>query len=414
MFPMWYTKKFNVLSDFMLKGEVEKVGERDYRIPIQTTPGGFVGKYDPQLGDQGRGSSPQGITMLQSFFNLRINFELDNMQIKATENKGVAVKNPFLQCLANGMKELEFIFDKIIHNDGTAALGYATAHSSASGYSVYTMGYQTNGIQNFGTQLLRIGQKYCVYDSTLTTLKSAGLLVVTQISTQAKTVTLSGIVPNAAATDVFCLEGVSGANPQSVRGLRYWINQAQTGLTAGINRALQNQIVSKSVDGTNGLSTEVVMALYHRLLLDRGEVANGLIGVVHPAQQAYAYTQMEAIQMNLIDGSKAEVFDRQPALKGRKYFMWGGVPFYVDIHQDASTAHLILPSDFGKAELAAPGFFETPGKTGADARFFQLTGASGGPANGVWFGMTMDRDLYNFNPGEQGVIYSLPVGALYQ
>ena len=70
MFPMWYTKKFNVLSDFMLKGEVEKVGERDYRIPIQTTPGGFVGKYDPQLGDQGRGSSPQGITMLQSFFNL--------------------------------------------------------------------------------------------------------------------------------------------------------------------------------------------------------------------------------------------------------------------------------------------------------------------------------------------------------
>jgi len=168
------------------------------------------------------------------------------------------------------------------------------------------------------------------------------------------------------------------------------------------------------VDGSNGLTTEAVMALKHRILLDRAQVADGLIGLVHPAQQAYAYTQMLAIQTGPIDGDKARTIDRLPPLKDKTFFNWGGVPHYVDIHQSATTVPYILPKDFGKARLSPRGFYATPGKSGQDARFINPFGASGGPASGVWFGLTLDEDMYNINPGEQGVIFNLPLGTFYQ
>jgi hypothetical protein len=408
-FPEWMESDFKVLSDFISKNnEVEMVGERDYRIPFKKTFGGRLGHYDPQLGDMGRGSSPTGNVMFQSFYSLRLNFEFDELQIAACENKSTAVQNPFLQCVADGIKEFALYWDKIIHSNGTAQLATAIAYSNSTGVTVYTME------DGFGTQLLRIGQYFTVYDSSLTTVKSNGTLWAQQIGTKARTLTLSGIVPNAAATDVICFEGVSGSNPAGPRGLKYWISNAASGATAGINRALENQIISKSVDGTNGLTTEVVMALQDQIQMDRGEVPN-LMGVCAPAQRAYAYTQMIAIQMDLIEGDKAGVYDRLPKLKGKKFFMWGDVPHYVDIHQDAHTNVYIVPSDWGTARLGnrPPGFYETPGKSGADARFYQLAGASGGPAAGVWFGFQRNEDLYCINPGQAGVIPNLPLGALY-
>lgn len=408
LFPSWMESDFKVLTDFIYKGEVEQVGERDYRIPFKVTFGGRMGHFDPQLGDMGRGSSPTGNFMTQSFYTMRLNFEMDQMQIKATENKKIGVQNPFMQCVADGIREFELLWDKVIHGSGTAQLAQAQSHSSSSGVSVYTM---TNA---FGTQLLRRGQFYTIYDGTLNTIKSSGVLWATQVGTQARTLTLSGIVPNAANDDAICFEGVSGPQPVGPRGLKYWNNPALSGTTAGINRAQEIQIVAKSVDGTNGLNTDAVMALHDRIMNDRGEVPN-LMGIVATAQRAYVYTQMQAVQNPLIEGDKANVYDRLPKLKGKKFFMWGDIPHYVDIHQDATTAAYIVPEDWGRARLGNEGtaFFETPGKSGADARFYQLAGASGGPASGVWFGFVKTDDMYCLNPGQSGVINNLPLSGFY-
>jgi hypothetical protein len=409
MIPKWLEMNFMVLSDFIGKkgkGELQIVGERDYRIPFQTTMGGRFGHYDNQMGDMGRGSSPQGNVMLQSFYSMRMSYELDDMQVKACENRKVSVNNPFVECVANGIREFELLFDKTIHGNGTPVLATSNAHSSSSGVSVYTM---TN---TFGTQLLRRGQYYCIYDSTLTTLKSAGVLSATSINTQARTLTLSGIVPSAAAGDLICFEGVTGATPGAPRGLAYWVSSALSGTTAGINRATENQIVAKSVSGASGFNVETMLALKDRIQMDRGAVPN-LLGIVSNAQRAYAMAQMVAIQMNLITTGDANLFDRLPKLKGKEFFEWGATPQYVDIHADQTTNYNIDPADFGRAQLAPTGFYETTGKTGADARFQQLYAASGAPAAGVWFALTKDEDIYNTNPGQQGVLTSLPLSAFY-
>jgi hypothetical protein len=402
-FPEWFALDFKVLTDFVNKGEVQIVNERDYLIPFKQTFGGRFGHVDLQSGDYGRGSSPTGADLRQSFYTLRMNFEFDELQIAATENKGVAIQNPFVYCLANGVREFEFLFDKVIHGNGTAALATATVHSSSSGVSVYTMD------SKFGTQLLRRGQVYCIYDSNLATLKSSNL-VVTAINTTSRTVTLSGIVPSAASTDVFCFEGVSGASPTGPRGVQYWINTATSGNTAGIDRSVENQIVAKSADGTNGFNVEVVMALYDRILMDRGEVPD-VMGVCSPAQRAYAFNQMVALQETFLNSGNANAIDRLPKLKGREFFMWGGIPHYVDIHQDKTTNVYIVPSDFGRARLRTPGFTQLPGVSGEAGRFFRPSGASGGPAASVWFGLQRSDDLYCINPGQQGLITSLPVAS---
>ncbi len=404
-FPVWTVKKFGVLTDLIKRGEVEQIGERDFRIPFLKTYGGRVGAYDPQMGDMGRGTQPTGDKMIGSYFSLRLNFELDMLAIKATQNKKIAISDPFQDSVARGFFEFQLYMDKFYHSDGTALLATATAHSASSGVSVYTLDTL------FGAQRLRRGQYVNVYGASLTTAKSANVLYITQLNTQARTITLSGIVPSAASTDTITFEGVSGNSPTGLRGLYYWINTALTGTTAGINRALESEIITNSVDANSSPYTaEMAMALYHRILNRRGEVPKGIMAVTSPTQQAAVFSNVMSIQKIDLSGTSAQAVDRLPKLAGKDSFMWGNVPHMVDIHQDCSRNDFFIPEEFGRARLDEMKFFQTPG---SNQRFFPLYGGSGAPAAGVWFGLTCDEDLYQINPGNTGVIFGLPRSGYY-
>lgn len=405
-FPIWQTQKFNVLLDFIRKGEVEKIGERDYRIPAETEFGGRAGTADLQMGDMGRGSMSQGLAMIQSYFTMRLNFEFDKLSIQATTDKSVAIQNPFLKTIAKGYNEMKIYMDKWYHGDGTAVLATATAFSNSATATTYTLD------PAFGSQLLRRGQYVTVYNNALTTINSAGVLRIVQIS--GLTVVLSGIVPGAASTDKICFEGVSGATPTGPRGLAYWLNDATTGTTANIDRSKEAAIISKSVDASSApYSVEHVMGLYDKILNDRADVANEIFAVVAPAQRASAFNQMMAIQNILLDSTKAEAVDRLPSLKGKPAFMYGGVPHFLDIHADTTKSNFMAASLWGRAVLSELDFYQTDGKSGADGRFIQLYGGSGGPANGVWFGFLGSENPYTFDPGAQGFIKNLPRPAFH-
>ncbi len=400
MFPTWATMKYGVLMDFLKKGEVEKIGERDYRIPFETIPGGDFGTYDPQGGDMGRGSMPQGNVMIQNYFPFRLNYELDSLSVQATTNTGI--KNPFTLCTSRGYQEFMYYRDKANHGDGTATLGIATAHSASSGVSVYTL---TNA--TFAAQLLRRGQPVTVYNTGSTTLLTAALRI-TGLNSVTPSITLNGIVPSAAATDVICFSGVSGASPTGPRGLAYWISSATSGTTASINRANESQIISKSINASSTpYAAEHVQGLHDQILNDRADVAKELMALCAPAQRANVYNNLMAIQNIRLESTKAEAVDRLPALKDSDAFMWGGVPHYVDIHHDKGKVNFIVPSKWGMARLKDADYFETEGKSGADARFIQIYGGSGGPAASTWFGFVCSENPYTVDPGCQGVIYGL-------
>ena len=222
---------------------------------------------------------------------------------------------------------------------------------------------------------------------------------------------MSGVVPSAAATDKICFEGPYGYS-KGLRGLYYWNSSATSGTTASIDRAVEPEIISNSVDASSGpLLAELPMAIYHRILNRRGEVAQGLLGVSSPAQQAAVYKNVMSIQMYDLAKTSAQAVDRLPALKGKKSYMWGDLPHYVDIHQERDRNDYIIPDQWGRARLDEMKFFQTPG---TNQRFFPLYGGSGAPAAGVWFGLTCDEDLYTIDPGAQGLISGLAVDPLYQ
>lgn len=401
MFPLWMTQQFNVLMDFFKKGEVEMIGERDFRIPALTIFGGDAGTYDPQGGDMGRGSMPQGNVMIQSYFPFRLNFEFDKLSIKATTNVGI--KNPFTYAIANGFKEFMLYRDKWNHGDGTAVLATATATATVGTGTQYTLD------TGYGAQLLRRGQPVTVYSNDLTTVRTSALRIST-LDSQGGTILLNGLVPSAGATDKICFSGVSGASPAGPRGLAYWISSATSGTTANINRATEPQLVSKNVNAASAsYAVEMVMGVYDKILNDRGEVAQELLGIAAPAQRAAAYANMISIQNILLDTTKAQAVDRMPNLKGRDVFMWGNVPHYVDIHTLKTTVYYIVPRMFGMARLADVDFFQTDGVPGERGRFIQIYGGSGGPAAATWFGLTVEENPYCVDPGAMGLTYTLPL-----
>lgn len=406
-FPVWATKKFNVLSDLIKRGEVQQIGERDFRIPFLKTYGGSIGAYDPQMGDMGRGTMPTGDKMIGSYFSLRLNFELDMLSIKATQDRKIALSDPFKDSVARGFYEFQLYLDKYRHSSGFATIGTGSTTTTSSGDQVYTL------TAPFGTQLLRRGQYVNVYNTGFTSLLAANMLV-KAINSTARTVTLSGLVSGAANTDKLTFPGVtwtSGTAPTGIRGLYYWLDYTTSGTTAGVDRAAEPEIQTNYVDGSStGPTTEAVLALQDRIQMRRGEVANDLMGICPNAQRSVIWSNVQAIQRIDLGGTQAQAVDRMPTLKGKQSFMWGGIPHMVDIHQMATRIDYSVPTDFGIARLDEMKFFQTPG---SNQRFFPLYGASGAPAAGVWFGLVCDEDLYHINPGAAGVLYGLPQSGFY-
>jgi len=404
----WISMPWNVAADLIDKGEVTEVGERDFRIPAQVTNGGRVGTYNPQGGDMGRGTASSGVVMISSYFPLRLNFEIDHLSIKATRNKTIAIKNPFKAMIADAVPEFMVYRDKFLHCDGTAVLATAVATATVSSKTQYTMD------ANFGVMRLRRGQFLNIYDTTLATLKSSSTLYIQQWDPGARTILLSGLVTSPVATDKMCFEGTSGASPAGIQGIPYFNNSATSGTTLGINRANENEIIANSVNAAGGLTHEHGMALYHRNLKRFGKQADNMVGLCPTSQQAAIWMNVMSIQRIDLGSTQAEAVDRLPKLKGKKSFMWCGMPHMVDIHQDETRIDYIIPELWGWARLGEMDFFETPGKSGADARFFQLSGGSGGPAAAVWFGLTCEEQPYNVRPGAGGFIYGLTAPPLYQ
>jgi hypothetical protein len=408
LMPAWLDKPWNVATDLIDKrGDVVKVGERDYRVPFDTIIGGRAGTYNPDFGDLGRGSGPKGNFIISSYFPMRLNFELSHLQIKATRDRSVAMKNTFRDTVKNAMDEFMQYRDKWFHSDGTAVLATATAHSAGSGVSVYTLS------STFGVKRLRRGQYVSVYNTGLTTQKTNATLYITSLDSTARTVTLSGIVPGAAATDEITFEGVSGASPTGFKGLYYWHSTATSGTTGGINRATEPEIIVNAVDGSGGLTPQMMLLAYHRVADRRGEMADDMVGLASFAQHAAAINNILVIQTMDISKGVGRNLDRLPATMRNRSFELGGIPIWIDRHQANDRIDIFPPKVWGRTQLDKLRFYEATAGMEGTQRFFSLIGGSGGRAAGTWFSWTLEEDYYCSNPGAAVVIHSLALPANY-
>ena len=220
------------------KRTVEKVSNRDMRIPLEIRPGGLFGYFDTAGGDMGRGEGPTFEKATISTVNFKYAVEWHKKTQWATDDARKSLVNNVKHLLANSMKEFRRMVDANLMTGGDGVIGVV---SVVSGTGPYTL---TLGTDGFGTRLLRIGQKLNIYNSTLSTSRTAGdERQVTNLDHDNKTVTISGgAITGITAGDKLLTSGLTGANPVGIYGVPYHHSNASTGSWLGLDRATYPEV----------------------------------------------------------------------------------------------------------------------------------------------------------------------------
>lgn len=404
------------------KRPVEKVSNRDMRIPLEIRPGGNFGHYEPDGGDMSRGDGPTFDKAIINTVHLRHAVEWTKKAEIATDDQRKAVLNTFRHLLAKSMSEFRRHVDSLCMTAGDGVLGVVTGvtvNGPVAGFDTLTL--TTDG---FGARLMRFGQYVNVYNAALSARKSTDPAnfplgtgsKITYHDGPTKTIRIAtGITP--AATDKLVISGagvslVSGSPtltypPVSLLGVAYHHNAATTGSWLGMDRGLTPEIRANNVDAAGaGLALS-----YARLALNKVGDRIGLDQMqkptawMHPAQiQAYEELGqlISSIQkmgreenLNLYFGTGEGM---QLAGAGiRKSFSW-----------DKKRIDFVLNDVWGRAEMEAPGFHTADGR-----KIFELRGASGGVAAAQIFYITASFNLFVNNPAACTFISNLAVPAGY-
>jgi hypothetical protein len=397
-----WLNSFPVASNFVTKGEVEQVGERDYRIPVKLQRAGRYGTMDKDGGGFGRGNAMAGDKLISTYFTTRMNFEMTQLQKDATAKKEIALVSVFNDALKDGMEHYALQEDFSFHTDGTAVMATPSAHSVVSGKSVYTME------ANVGNQWVRRGQLPVIYAASYASIRSTSLYVQT-VDFPNKKVTMSGTVPGGAATDIFAFEGVSGLSsaPAWKKGLGYYINSSTSSTILGLSQSTEPEVISNSINVNGVVSWQAGMALLDLIDSRRPESSSKLIGLANRSQRAQVMIQ--EMQVSRWDrGKKDNPIDLLPNIQMQS-FPFCGVDVFIDPQMDRSKMIFWNPKTWGRARLTDLHWHETSG----GQRFFPLYAADGGPAAAEWFGLTMDEDWYCFDIGAQGMLYGLTLPTSY-
>src|SRR5262245_59114412 len=192
------------------KRDVEKISNRQMRVPLELRPGGSFAYFNPDGGDMGRGGGPTfDKAVLSSVFMLEA-IEYTKLTQWSTDDERKAITNGVRRLTATAIDELRRQLDAQMMQDGTGTIGVISAVSTTAGVDTYTLG--TDG---FGARLMRFGQTIQVYDTTLATLRGSG--VITKWDVENKSIDVTPAITGAIATDKIVTAGLS--NPTSLPAL---------------------------------------------------------------------------------------------------------------------------------------------------------------------------------------------------
>src|SRR5579885_2688375 len=252
--PLLYERDDILLTMIQQRGDVEKVSSRNMRLPLQVNPGGKAGSYNADGGDLGRGSGTQYDMAQVSPIFFRFAIEITKLVEYATNGKERAVENATKREVANGMRQFRAFLDKLMQTAGNGVLGTI---SSVAGNTVTT------------------------------TVQTADPITTQQI-------TVDNVPTGTVATDVIVHDGLSGAQPVSLFGLKYHQNNATTGTWLNLNRANYPVLLqTPRVNAGNAALTPAAV----RLAINKVRKALGINHMAKPI--AYMAVEQEHAWENL-------------------------------------------------------------------------------------------------------------------
>jgi hypothetical protein len=380
------------------KKNVEKISNRQMRIPIELRPGGKFKYFNPNGGDLGRGGGPTyDKAVVQSVFMAEA-IEYTKLADWSTDSDRKAVINAVRKLTTNATLEIRRQLDSQSMQAGTGVIGTVLTDTPAGGFNVIVL---TN---EFGARLMRFDQEVQIYDTTLATPR--GSATITKWDVANNTIELFPQIAGVVATDVIVTAGISApASLPALFGVPYHHSNASTGNWLGMNRATTPEIRSNRVNANNNpftlpLPRLAVNYVGNRIGLDENFKP---VAWMHPCQKQ-AYEEIgQLVSIIQKSGSSPDKMDmyfdkfQMAGMSVRESFSWSKTRIDV-VNLDV----------WGRGETLPLGFYTSDGR-----KIFEIRGASGGVATSEIFYMVCGTQLFVTNPAATAYIDNLSVPAGY-
>jgi len=381
------------------KRDVEKISNRQMRVPLELRPGGSFQYFNADGGDLGRGGGPTFDKAVLTSVFVSENIEYTKLTQWSTDDERKAITNGVRRLTATALDEMRRQLDAQMMQAGTGVIGTVTTDTPAGGSNVITL--TTDG---FGARLMRFGQTVQVFDATLATNRGSG--VITQWDVENKTISITPQIALVAPTDVIVTNGISSPTSlPALYGVPYHHSNASTGTWLGFSRAATPEIRSNRVNaGSNPLSLPfprlAMNKIGNRVGIDNSFKPNAWM---HPCQ-VQAYEEIGQLVSIIQKQAKEE--------KLNMYFGEGmqmaGADVKASFNWNQTRIDFVTDEVWGRGEILPIGFYTTDGR-----RIFEIRGPSGGVMTSDIFYMVNGMQTFVSNPAATAYIDVLAVPAGY-
>lgn len=380
------------------KRDVEKISNRQMRIPLEIRPGGSFQYFNPNGGDLGRGGGPTWDKALLTSVFVSENIEYTKLTQWATDSDRKAITSAVRRLTATALDELKRQLDAQMMQAGNGVIGTVTTDTPAAGSNVITL--TTDG---FGARLMRYGQTVQVFDATLVTLRGSG--VITQWDVENKTISITPQIAGVIATDLIVTNGIdSPLSLPAIYGVPYHHSNSAVGTWLGFSRSSNPEIRANRVNAANAALTLPLPRLAINKIGNRVGIDHNFRpqAWMHPAQkQAY-----ESI------GQLVSIINKEPKEQSLDmYFdkmVMAGAGVKESYNWNQRRIDFVSPEVWGRGETLPIGFYTTDGR-----KIFEIRGASGGVATAEIFYMVVGTQFFVNNPAACSYIDNLAIPTGY-
>lgn len=379
------------------KRDVEKISNRQMRVPLELRPGGAFQYFNPDGGDLGRGGGPTfDKAVVQAVF-VSENIEYTKLTQWATDDNRKSIVNGVRRLTATALDELRRQLDAQMMQPGTGVIGTVTTGSAVTGIITCT----TDG---FGVKLMRYGQTVQIFDSTLATNRGKG--TITNWDVANKTITISPPVAGITGGDLIVTDGITAPTSlPALFGVPYHHSNASTGTWLGFPRSTTPEVRANRVNGGGSALALPLPRLAMNRIGDRVGIDNTFKpqAWMHPAQQQ-AYEEIGQLAISIFKEAKDESLN----LYFGERMVMAGAMVKPSFNWDRTRIDFIVDEVWGRGEILPVGFYKTDGRN-----IFEIRGASGGVATADIFYMVCGMQTFVNNPAACAYIDSLAVPTGY-
>lgn len=368
--------------------DVEKISNRQMRVPLELRPGGSFQYFNADGGDLGRGGGPTFDKAVLSSVFMSENIEYTKLTQWATDDNRKSITNGIRRLTATAFDELRRQLDAQLMQAGTGVIGTVTSDTPAGGANVIVC--STDG---FGVRLMRYGQTVQIFDTTLATLRGSG--TITNWDVENKTVSITPQIAAVVATDLIVTNGITAPTAlPALFGVPYHHSNAATGTWLGFARATTPEIRASRVNAASSALTLPLPRLAINKIGNRVGIDNNFnpSAWMHPAQKA-AYENIGQLVSTIFKDAKDQ--------KLNMYFdgmQMAGADVKVSFNWDQTRIDFVSDGVWGRGEILPLGFYKTDGRN-----IFEIRGASGGVATADIFYMVIGTQTFVNNPA--GCVY---------